>query len=349
MPDYLIYGANGYTGSLIARMAAARGERPVLAGRNGPAVTRLAAELGLPARTFDVDDPARLDAGLSGIPVILNCAGPFTRTAGPVVDACLRSRTHYLDITGEIAVFETLAARDAEARAGGVTVMPGVGFDVVPSDCLAVHLKRRLPGATRLVLAFQGGAGLSRGTATTMTENIHRGGMIRRNGVLTAVPAAWRTCPIDFGAGTVTAVTLPWGDVSTAWYSTGIPNIEVLVAAGRLQRAAMRTTRYLGGLLATGPLQRFLKDRIQKGPPGPSKEARERGVSRLWGEAVSQNGDRVVSRLRTPEGYTLTAMTALAAVDHVLSGKAPAGFQTPGKAFGADFVLEFAGVERFDD
>jgi short subunit dehydrogenase-like uncharacterized protein len=349
MPDYLIYGANGYTGTLIARVAVAKGQHPLLAGRNGPAVAHLAAHLGLEARTFAVDDSTQLDAGLAGMRVVLNCAGPFSRTARQLVDASLRLKIHYLDVTGEIRVFEDVATRDAEARAAGVTLMPGVGFDVVPSDCLAVHLKRRLPTATRLVLAFQALGGLSRGTATTMAENFHRGGIIRRASVLTKVPAAWRTRPINFGHGPVTTMSIPWGDVSTAWYSTGIPNIEVYTAVGPVQRAVAWASRYLGGLLNTEPVQRYLKNRIQNSPPGPTDEERERGISLLWGEATNDVGGRVVSRLRGPEGYTLTALTAVAVVERILTGNVPTGFQTPGKAFGPDFILEIPGVQRWDD
>src|SRR6187402_1304471 len=110
-----------------------------------------------------------------------------------MVDACLAERVPYLDITGEIAVFEAAAARDAEAKAAGVVLLPGAGFDVVPSDCLAAHLKRRLPSATSLALAFQVLGGVSRGTATTAVENLARGGMVRRAGKLVAVPAAYKT------------------------------------------------------------------------------------------------------------------------------------------------------------
>ena len=163
-----------------------------------------------------------MDAGLNDVTAVLNCAGPFSRTARPMADACLRCRVHYIDVTGEIPVFEALAARDREARAAGVMLLPGAGFDVVPSDCLAAHLKRRLPSATRLALGFQPGGGVSCGTAATMmAENLDRGGAIRCGGVLRPVPAAWRTRSIDFGRGPVTAMTIPWGDVSTAYHSTG--------------------------------------------------------------------------------------------------------------------------------
>src|SRR5260370_21012248 len=328
----LIYGANGYTGALTARMAAARGQRPILAGRNAREVERLGRELGLPSRVFALDDPRKVDAGLEGVTVVLPCAGPFSRTAKPMAEACLRTQVHYLDITGEAEVFESLAARNAEARTAGVMLLPGSGFDVVPSDCLAAHLKRRLPTARRLTLGFQARGRLSRGTATTMAENFHRGGLMRRDGVLTRVPAAWKTRPIDFGRGPVTAMTIPWGDVSTAFHSTGIPDIEVYTPASVSLRVAARLSRYARPLLASGPVQRFLKSRIRSGAPGPTDAERARGKCLLWGEVEDASGRRVVSRLRTPEGYTTTALAALAIVERVLAGEARPGLPEPAPA-----------------
>jgi len=349
MGGYLIYGANGYTAQLIAREGVKRGLSPILAGRNAEAVGTLARQLNLEHRTFALDDPAAVDAGLKDVAVVLNCAGPFSRTAKPMADACLRGRVHYLDVTGEISVFEELAGRDAEARAAGVMLMPGVGFDVVPSDCLAAHLKRRLPTANKLALGFQALGGFSRGTATTMVENLPKGGMIRRGGVLTRVPTAWRTRVIDFGRGPVRAMTIPWGDVATAYHSTGIPDIEVYVAAALSQVIAGRFLRWFGWAAGSRAVQGYLKRRIQAGPPGPSDEERARGQSLLWGEATDSVGGRVVSRLRGPEGYTLTMLAALAVVARVLNGEAPPGFKTPSLAYGPDFVLELPGVARTDE
>src|SRR5690606_35660895 len=171
MSDFLLYGANGYTGRLILERALAEGLRPLLAGRNAEEIGALAVRHGLESSVFPLDDARALEAALRETRVVLLAAGPFSRTSGPVVEACLRAGAHYLDITGEIGVFEAIAARDAEARAAGVALLPGVGFDVVPTDCLAAHLKRRLPPATRLALAFQGAGGVSRGTALTAVEN----------------------------------------------------------------------------------------------------------------------------------------------------------------------------------
>lgn len=346
----LIYGANGYTGRLVVKRAISRGLRPILSGRNAAEINELARETSLESRPASLDDARELDAALAGCAVVIHCAGPFSRTSRAMVDACIRNRVDYLDITGEIAVFETLASakRSAEAAAAGVMLLPGSGFDVVPSDCLAAHLHRRLPSATWLTLAFSGGTGLSRGTATTMIENIQRGGAVRRGGVITKVPAGWRRRQIDFGDKVRDVVTLPWGDVSTAFHSTGIPNIEVYTAAPASSVRAMIASRYIGWLLATAPVQTFLKERIRAGAPGPSDETRANAVARLWGEAWDDDGNRVVSRLRSPDGYTLTALTAVAAAEKVLAGGAKPGFQTPSRAFGADFILEIAGTERED-
>jgi short subunit dehydrogenase-like uncharacterized protein len=265
-----------------------------------------------------------------------------------MADACLRTKTHYLDITGEATVIEALAARDREAREAGIMLLPCVGFDVVPSDCLAAHLKRRLPTATHLALGIQGMGRVSRGTATTMVENINRGGLVRRDGRLIPVPAAWKTREIDFGRGAVQATTIPWGDVATAFYSTGIPNIEVYAAMPGSLRRLMKWTRPFKALLGSRLVQGFLKKRIKRQPPGPSEEERERGKSFVWGEVKDDAGNKVVSRLSGPEGYTLTAHTALAIVGHVLAGNFSIGFQTPSKAYGANLILEIDGVARED-
>lgn len=345
---YLIYGATGYTGALIARVAVARGDRPILGARNKEALAALATHLKLPYRTVGLADPVALDRALDGVKVVLHCAGPFSATSRPMVEACLRTRTHYLDITGEAMVFEALHARDAEARAAGIMLLPGAGFDVVPSDCLAAHLKRRLPTARRLALGLQPVGRLSRGTAVTMLENAGRGGLVRRGGALTAVPAAFKTREIDFGRGPRRAITIPWGDVATAFHSTGIPDIEVYLAARPAVRAGALALRFLGPLLRTAPARAFFEKRIRSGPPGPSEEERARGTSFLWGEASDEAGRTVCSRLTTPEGYTLTALTALLIVGKVLEGRAPAGFQTPSTAYGADLILEVDGVVRTD-
>jgi short subunit dehydrogenase-like uncharacterized protein len=346
---WLLYGANGYTGELIARLAVARGHHPFLAGRRADAISALSDELALPRRLFDLEEPARIDEGLAGMSLVLHCAGPFSRTSRPMADACLRTGTHYLDVTGEVAVFEALAARGAEARDAGVMLLPGCGFDVVPTDCLALHLKHRLPKARRLALGFDSPGRSSRGTTLTALEGLHRGGLVRRGGVLTPVPAAWKTRTIDFGRGASRGVTIPWGDVATAWHSTRIPDIEVYMSAHAGLCLFLRLSRGLGPLLVSGPVQGLLRQQVASEPLGPSEEERRRGRAYVWGEVEDEEGQRRVSRLVTPEAYTLTARAALSSVEQVLEGRARPGFHTPSTVFGADFVLGIEGVTRHDE
>lgn len=344
----LVYGATGYTGELIARRAAAGGARPILAGRSADKVAALAGALALPHRAFGLDDPAALDRGLADVDVVIHAAGPFSRTSEPMVDACLRRGVHYLDITGEIAVFEACAARDAEAARAGVMLMPGAGFDVVPSDCLARHLAARLPGATHLVLAFTSvGGQTSHGTATTMVEGLGRPNLVRRDGQLTEVRFGELRREIDFGRGPRACVAIPWGDVATAWTSTKIPNIEVYTAVPRAAQLGARAGGWMGPVLRSGLVRGLAQRWVESRPAGPTDEARARAFSVLFGEA-RRGGERVQARLRVPEGYTLTAITALMIAERVLAGAFEPGYRTPSMVYGADFILEVEGTERTD-
>jgi short subunit dehydrogenase-like uncharacterized protein len=347
MPEnLLLYGAYGYTGSLIARAAAKRGVPIVLAGRNPHKLAAQAVELGMEHLTFDLEDRPALERALSDVGAVLHCAGPFSHTTKPMVQACLRTGTHYLDITGEVAIFEALAARDGEAQAAGITLLPGAGFDVVPSDCLAAYLKEQLPSATQLVLAIQALSQPSRGTAKTAIEQINQAGLVRQNGKLMPVPAGSLTRQVDFGRGPKNCVCVPWGDLSTAYVSTGIPNIEVYFPISPSLRYLFAATRYVGWILASRPSQQLLKATVQRMPSGPTAEQRTRVRSILWGEVVDPTGQRRSARLVTPEAYALTAQTALAAAERVLAGHTRPGFLTPSLAFGADFILAFDGVTR---
>jgi short subunit dehydrogenase-like uncharacterized protein len=344
---FLIYGAYGYTGELITRFAAERGLKPIVAGRSEEKTRGIADRFGFEYRIFGLDEADALDSALSEVDVVLHCAGPFSFTSRPMVEACIRNKKHYTDITGEIAVFEACGARDKEASDAGVMLMPGVGFDVVPSDCLARHLKDRLPTATHLSLAFYGMGRLSHGTQATMTMNVGKGGAIRRDGKITPVPAAWQTRVIDFGEVKKMGITIPWGDVATAWYSTGIPNIEVYTVVPPQNLRMLKMSRYLGWFLATRFAQKYLQANIPAG--GPSDEERAKGRTLMWGEARDDDGNRIESRQQGPEGYTLTAIAALNIVEKILAGNFTPGYQTPAKAYGADLVLEIDDVRRQEE
>jgi len=344
--SWLLYGANGYTGELIAREAVRRGLRPVLAGRTRAAVDALARELGLESRVFALGTPE--PSALAGITLVLHCAGPFSATAEPMMRACLAAGAHYLDITGEVAVFELAQRQDAAARAAGVVVCPGVGFDVVPTDCVALALKEALPAATHLALGFDGRSSWSRGTARTMVEGLGQGGWVREAGVLRAVPLGYRSRRIDFGAGEKLAMTIPWGDVSTAFHTTGIPNVEVYVPISPARLRALKRMNYARWLLGRSVVQRWLKARVDRQPPGPGAAERATTPTAVWGEARDAAGRVVTARLQTANGYTVTVAAALGIVERLSSAPAPAGALTPARLMGARYVetLPGSGVIR---
>lgn len=349
MATILVYGANGYTGELVLREAVARGVTVIAAGRSRNTVESVAGRYGFESRVFELNSGEQVAEHLRGVDVVLHCAGPFARTWRPMLDGCLLAKAHYLDVTGELEVFESVKARTLDAASAGVVAMPGVGFDVVPTDCLALHLKKRLPSATHLALGFRTvGGGYSHGTLTTMVENLPKGGAVREGGKLVRVGTGSRVREIDFGRGAVHCAAIPWGDVSTAYTTTGIPNIEVYVPMPRSAALGGRVLGAFPALAGAGPVQRFLKSRVDARPAGPSDKERAEAFTLLWGEARDASGAVVTTRLRTPEGYTLTAATALAIAGRVAAGGVEPGYRTPAGAFGADLVLDFDGVTRED-
>jgi short subunit dehydrogenase-like uncharacterized protein len=334
----LIYGANGYTGQLIVEECVRRGIRPTLAGRRAESLAPLASAHGLDTRTAPLDDAAALATMLTGVRVVLHAAGPFFRTSAPMVAACLAAGVHYLDITGEIVVFEACKARHADAQAKGIVIMPGVGFDVVPTDCLAARLAESLPGADLLELAFSGGGGFSRGTLKTMVLGSSQGGAVRKDKRITRVPAGWKTQSVPFRDKTRVAVTIPWGDVSTAYWSTKIPNIHTYLAM------PADAARWMGVLRAVSPLidipfvQRFVEKQIDVRVSGPSERVRASARMHVWGRVTHSDGRTREGTAETPEGYRLTAISAVESARRVLAQAPTAGYHTPSSAFGSGFL-----------
>jgi len=340
----LVYGAYGYTGELVAEEMVDRGVDVVVAGRDEVRTEHLGERLGRPSRSFGVDTAA---AHVDDVDVLLNCAGPFAETYEPLVETCLETGTHYLDITGELSVFEAIAERDREAEKAGVCLLPGVGFDVVPTDCLAGHLHDRLPEATDLRLGFDPSGSISGGTLASAIEHADQGGKVRRNGDIVDVAPAHRTRRIDFGRGERTAATIPWGDVSTAYYTTGIENVEAYTAMPTAAANALNYSRLLSPVLGFPPVKETLQTLARTTMSGPSERQRREGACDVWGEATDGE-TTVTSRLRTPETYALTVDAATTAARRVAEEE-PVGFETPAAAFTPEFVLDLDGVEGFFD
>jgi len=345
----MIYGANGYAGALLARAAKVRGLKPVLAGRNAAEVTALATALKLESRIFPLNKISKAD--LKGVSVVLHAAGPFSNTAEPMMRACLAQRVHYLDITGEIDVFALADRLDRDAQTAGIVLCPGVGFDVVPTDCLAALLKRALPAATELLLAFEAGGGQSRGTAKTSIEVMKSGGLVRVQGALKRVPVAYKIADIPFSASHVRrAMTIPWGDVYTAFVSTEIPNIEVYLAMPAARIASLKRARWLVPLLSLKPAQAWLKRRVDRRKinryenGGPDASRRAASSTFVYGR-VRSTTQQCEARVQLPNGYDVTVDSALSIAQFVMAGTEITGFATPSILCGGDFLYSLAGAK----
>ena len=341
---WMIYGANGYTGRLIVEEARQRGLQPVLAGRNRKIIEAMAEETGFNCLVFDLEDRVAVNKAMEDISVVLHCAGPFSATSQPMIEACLENACHYLDITGEISVFANAHRQSDEARRADIVLLPGVGFDVVPTDCLAATLVKALRAATVMSLAFASSGRMSPGTAKTSIEGLAGGGCVRRDGKLKWVPLAWKTREIPFENGKRLAVTIPWGDVFTAFISTGVPDIEVYMSVPPSSILRMKRLRMVKPVLSMQWVQNMMKRRIEKSVTGPKPGERQNSKMYLWGEVSSADGRNVSATMTTPNGYDVTVMASMGIVEYLLKHDVEGGFYTPSLLMGADYVTSLPGV-----
>ncbi|MCC5944643.1 MAG: saccharopine dehydrogenase NADP-binding domain-containing protein [Bernardetiaceae bacterium] len=348
MKNFLIYGAYGYTGELIVEESIKRGLKPILAGRHAQKLKAVAERFSLEAQSFSLDDKEKLYSLLrrDDICAVLHAAGPYIHTYTPMVEACLQTGCHYIDITGEIDVFERISSLDKRAERAGIMLLPGAGFDVVPSDCLAAYAASQISHPEYLEIAFKGIGGMSRGTTLTMLENLDEGGRVRHNGKIIAVRSAHAQRQINELSQKSPSVSIPWGDVSTAYHSTGIENIIVYMTMPESMQRSMNLSNYAKPLLGLSAVKNLLGKVVRARVSGPDATARAEGHSLFWAEVRNSQDEVFRAMLRTPEGYTLTALTAVAITERVLKGDYKIGFQTPSRAYGADFILEFEGTER---
>ena len=346
--DWMIYGANGYTGELIAHEAKKRGANPVLAGRDATKIAKLATDLSLPSKVFSLDKPPDIAAALHGIGLVLNCAGPFSKSANPLMQACLIAKTHYLDITGEIDILEGARRFDTDAKSAGVVLCPGVGFDVTPTDCIALMLKTALPEAHELALGFEADSRMSPGTAKTAIEALGRSGKIRRNGRIVDLPIGHGCREINFGRGPKLAMPIPWGDVATAFYTTGIPNITVFTPISPSLLALARLMNAFRFILRSRHVQAWLIEKVGKTVNGPDAAARDASPTWLWGEAKDPSGRSKEIRIASLNGYSFTVFSSLALVERLIANGLAPGCWTPARIMGADFILSVPGTTALE-
>lgn len=330
---WILYGAYGETGEFISTHAVALGLQPVLAGRNPQRLAELANKLGLEHRVATLDEPDEIDAVLADAALVINCAGPFAVTAMPMIDACLRTHTHYLDLSGEFRALQAVLDRDAEAREHGVLLVPGAGFDVIPTDCVANRLHEALPTGDRLELGIVTGLTLTRGAVARMLDVLAAGPLVRRQGELVrlAEPSARA---IVFNRKPIPCVSLAWGDLVTAYYSTQIPNITVFVQTIEHRGAPVSDLDRLADLLRAN---------LAIESPRPP----ERGG--VWGRLTNSEGERAEATLDLPDNLAFTATAICEIVCRIVEDDVPdaIGATTASALFGSQFVLDLPGVGGF--
>jgi len=227
--------------------------------------------------------------------------------------------------------------------------LPGAGFDVVPTDCLAVWLKKQLPDANTLEIAFVIlGSALSRGTTINTIRKLGQPGAVRKNGVLEPEPVGKRSLWVQFPGQPqkLFTMSIPWGDLSTAYVSTGIPNIVTYTGISQTAWKAAQKQSLFNWLLRSSTVQRLLIAFTKWRITGPDDVTRDKAVSLIQGTVTNPAGKTVTGYLTCPEAYSLTALATLVIARKVLNGQYTVGYQTPASAYGEDLVLEIPGVSR---
>ncbi len=344
----LIYGANGYTGELIARFARDFSIEPILAGRTETTIVQVAQRYNLPYHIFSLDDKASLLHALKHVAVVIHAAGPFHYTAKQMVEACIETGTHYLDINGDISVFEFIKRYDAKAKAAQVMLLPGSGFDVVPTDCIAYALKEQVPDATHLEIAFlpRGGGGVSHGTAKTMAGKAGEGGCVRENGAITRKPLGHKGKWINISGKRLFAMSIPWGDIATAHVSTGIPNIITFTGMKPSVYRILKFQFLFNWLLRTTWMRDIIQNKINNRPAGPTDAQRSNGKTYVWAQVRNAQGETKATAIQTSDGYTVTYEACLIIAKKILNGVFKTGYQTPASAYGKELVFELSGTKQ---
>ncbi len=341
-PFLMLYGANGYSAKLILAELLKLGINPILAGRNEHEISELALKHSLDYKIFSTDDDKKIIDALTGIHTILNCAGPFRHTAKDILDACLITGTNYLDITGEMPVLALAFSYNQKAIDKGITFLPSVGFDIIPTDCLAKKLAEQMPDATELKLAFINRRGkISRGTLLTTLEFLGGTGKVRRNGKIIDSIFGEHIINVNNSSLQFNALSIPWGDVFTAYLSTGIPNITVYLGVPKLVVKFMGILKLLLRLFKIPFVKKLSSKLIKKNITGPNELRRSNTETIVYGMVNNAAGKKIEEAYQVMEGYNLTVAGAAESAKRILNGETLPGTFTPSMAFGSGYLEQF--------
>ena len=292
-------------------------------------------------KVFDLEDSSQLSQLLSQVHTVLNCAGPFRFTAKKLIDACLNSKTNYIDITGEIEVIDYAWSKNDEAKKRGTVILPSAGFDVIPTDCLSKKLSEEMPDAEQLELAILNNGKISRGTFLTTLEMMREVGKIRANGKIIDSEIGEFTLKHEVNGIKINGITIPWGDVCSAFYSTGIPNIKVYLHLPYAVFVLRTLQAKMLKVLSINFVFKIVKKIISKSLSGPDKKTRDKSSAIIWGRVTNSNGEKYEEAYEFIDGYSLTAIGAADCADAVLNDRITSGTTSPSIMFGSDFMRKF--------
>ncbi|WP_396616192.1 saccharopine dehydrogenase family protein [Lysobacter soli] len=325
----VVYGATGHTGRFIVAELLRRGRTPVLCGRDVVKLAEMARHYpGLLCHVAAIDDATALDTALQGACAVVNAAGPFLDTAGPLLDAAIRNGVHYFDTSAEQGAAVHVFEQDARAMAAGVVAMPSVAFYGAFADLLATAAMDDWDRAEAIDIAVGlDGWHPTRGTRITGERN-RAVRWIVEGGELRPLPDPAPTRDWDFPApfGTQEAVMLTLS--------------EMVAIARHLRSERVRSYMNLAPL-------RDLRDPAT--PPPVAADERGRSSQRFVLDVRVERGGRV--RRATAQGvdiYAVTAPLIVEALERVLSGEVTkAGAWAAGEAFDAVGFLRALAPEHF--
>jgi short subunit dehydrogenase-like uncharacterized protein len=301
-------------------------------------VASLAHGINCDHRIFALDDYDAIDQNLQDIQLVANLAGPFHATQNPLIQSCIQTGTHYIDIAGEVPEMESAFMYDQQAKGAEMMIMPGAGFGVVPTDIAASLAKRHLPDATWLKIAYATAGGASRGTLKTILQDVDKPGFIRKNGKWKQANPASNQMEFSVKGKQYTAVYNPWrADLFTAHVSTLIPNIETYtVFPGIIVKMMHGKMLWLREFI--------LKYGMKFLPAGPSMRSIHNGSTTIHTEAGINEEAVVKVNILGPEAYLFTVKTLLKISERILNGQVFAGTQTP-SVYGRELIENICEIE----
>ena len=346
--DWLIYGANGYTGRILVEQAAKQGHKPVIAGRSPEKIKPLAEQYDLPYSILDLHDINALSEKVADFKLISNFAGPFPLTARPIAEACLENGINYIDVSGDLNTIQYIFDLNEKARAKSIVMIPAAGFITYATECLAHYIAEQIDETKFIELGVYIIGGTSRGTAISTVDSIKDGCLIRKDHQLIPVKFGKDTKKIPFPDGRKPAWAVPLAELLTVHKALTIPDIKVFNVMPHFLHLLRLIAPLIQKTMKIEVFKRIAKKIAAKQPEGPTREQNLNTKSYLWARAGDKIGNEKQAWLETPEAYYFTALLNIRFAEVIL-GSDLKGSITPSEAFGKDLIFDFEKVKIMDE